>query len=318
MSCCHSNTIQLYYKFLVGRDGLVASPSQANVNALDVLRADNTWGPIGNSSADNIARSQIVSAVLQDAMNFSNVSSSNSSQSMLISTADSKAVSAASGGGGGGGGSAVTSIIAGAGISVDHSTGNVTVTATGGGGGGVGDVVGPSGAVADRVALFNGTTGKLIKDGGAIALNGVATSAGAGDAGKVPLLNSSGVLDGTFISPSPFAIQLSCSDLTSALTAATNKAYFRSPKALTLTGVRISVLTAPTGSKLIVDIKKNGTTMLSTLLSIDISALTSVGASVPAVISVSSIASDDMITIDVTQVGSTIAGAGLIATLIVS
>lgn len=32
---------------------------------------------------------------------------------------------------------------------------------------GVGDVVGPASAVADRVATFDGTTGKLIKDGGA-------------------------------------------------------------------------------------------------------------------------------------------------------
>ena len=34
------------------------------------------------------------------------------------------------------------------------------------GSGGTGDVVGPASAVADRIATFNGTTGKLIKDGG--------------------------------------------------------------------------------------------------------------------------------------------------------
>lgn len=33
-------------------------------------------------------------------------------------------------------------------------------------GAGTGDVVGPSGAVADRIAVFDGTTGKIIKDGG--------------------------------------------------------------------------------------------------------------------------------------------------------
>jgi hypothetical protein len=36
----------------------------------------------------------------------------------------------------------------------------------GGGGGGSGDVVGPASATADSVALFDGTTGKLLKDGG--------------------------------------------------------------------------------------------------------------------------------------------------------
>lgn len=35
-----------------------------------------------------------------------------------------------------------------------------------GGGGGSGDVVGPASSVADHVALFDGTTGKLLKDGG--------------------------------------------------------------------------------------------------------------------------------------------------------
>jgi hypothetical protein len=34
-------------------------------------------------------------------------------------------------------------------------------------GGGIGDVVGPASAVADRIAVFNGATGKIIKDGGA-------------------------------------------------------------------------------------------------------------------------------------------------------
>lgn len=34
------------------------------------------------------------------------------------------------------------------------------------GGGGIGDVVGPSGAIDERIAVFNGITGKLIKDGG--------------------------------------------------------------------------------------------------------------------------------------------------------
>lgn len=34
------------------------------------------------------------------------------------------------------------------------------------GGGGSGDVVGPASAIADDIAVFNGTTGKLIKDGG--------------------------------------------------------------------------------------------------------------------------------------------------------
>lgn len=40
------------------------------------------------------------------------------------------------------------------------------LAAKGADGSGTGDVVGPSGVVADRIAVFDGTTGKLIKDGG--------------------------------------------------------------------------------------------------------------------------------------------------------
>lgn len=57
-------------------------------------------------------------------------------------------------------------LIAGSGITItDNGDGTVTFTATGGGGGS-GDVVGPASAVNNKVVLFDGTTGKLIKDSG--------------------------------------------------------------------------------------------------------------------------------------------------------
>lgn len=43
---------------------------------------------------------------------------------------------------------------------------------------GLGDVVGPASAVGDHLAVFNGTTGKLLKDGGAVPA-GITNSAGA-------------------------------------------------------------------------------------------------------------------------------------------
>ena len=80
---------------------------------------------------------------------------------------------------------------------------------------------------------------------------------------------------------------------------------------MTLTAVRASVTTAPVGSTIIVDINENGTSILSTKLSIDASEKTSTTAATAAVISDSSIADDAEITIDIDQVGSTTAGAGL-------
>ncbi len=111
-------------------------------------------------------------------------------------------------------------------------------------------------------------------------------------------------------------IQLACSDETTALTTGTAKVTFRMPYAMTLTAVRASVTTAPTGSTLVVDINEAGSSILSTKLSIDASEKTSTTAATAAVISDSALADDAEITIDIDQIGSTIAGAGLKVTLI--
>jgi hypothetical protein len=114
----------------------------------------------------------------------------------------------------------------------------------------------------------------------------------------------------------PVSIQLACSDEATALTTGTAKLTFRMPHAMTVTAVRASVGTAPTGSTLVVDINEGGTTILSTKLSIDATEKTSTTAATPAVISDTALADDAEITIDIDQIGSTIAGAGLKITLI--
>lgn len=114
----------------------------------------------------------------------------------------------------------------------------------------------------------------------------------------------------------PFKVTYAISDETTALTTGTAKITFRIPCAITLTEVRASVNTAPTGSTLIVDINESGSSILSTRLSIDATEKTSETAATPAVISDGSLADDAEITIDIDQVGSTVAGAGLKVTLI--
>lgn len=109
---------------------------------------------------------------------------------------------------------------------------------------------------------------------------------------------------------------VACSNETSNLTTGTAKVTFRAPYAFTLTNVRASVNTAPTGSTFIVDINENGTSVLSTKLSIDASEKTSTTAATAAVISDSAIADDAEITIDIDQIGSTISGKGLKVVLI--
>ena len=114
----------------------------------------------------------------------------------------------------------------------------------------------------------------------------------------------------------PCEFIVACSDETTAITTGTAKVTFRAPYAFTLTAVRASVTTAPTGSTIVIDINEAGVSVLSTKLSIDASEKTSTTAATAAVLSDSAIADDAEITIDFDQVGSTIAGAGVKVTLI--
>ena len=108
---------------------------------------------------------------------------------------------------------------------------------------------------------------------------------------------------------------ISLSDETTDLTTGNGKASFNMPFAMTLTGVKATVNTAPVGSTIIVDINEAGVTILSTKLSIDASELTSSSATSAAVISDASLANDALITFDIDQIGSSTAGKGLKVTL---
>ena len=108
---------------------------------------------------------------------------------------------------------------------------------------------------------------------------------------------------------------ISLSDETTDLTTGNGKASFNMPFAMTLTGVKATVNTAPVGSTIIVDINEAGSTILSTKLSIDASELTSSSAASAAVISDASLANDALITFDIDQIGSSTAGKGLKVTL---
>lgn len=83
----------------------------------------------------------------------------NNSQVTLAKIANAAANSKLLGAGASGSGSAYAEITLGTNLSMSGTTLNAT-----GGGGGSGDVVGPSSATDSAFALFDGTTGKLIKD----------------------------------------------------------------------------------------------------------------------------------------------------------
>ena len=105
---------------------------------------------------------------------------------------------------------------------------------------------------------------------------------------------------------------IAVSDETTALTTGTAKGTFRMPYAMTVTDVRATVTTAPTGANIIVDINDGGTSIMTTnKLSIDATEKTSTTAATAPGVTDTALADDAEITIDIDQIGSTIAGAGL-------
>ncbi len=111
--------------------------------------------------------------------------------------------------------------------------------------------------------------------------------------------------------PATESIIVAASDETTDLETGTGKLTFRMPYAFTVTEVRASVTTAPTGAALQVDINEGGTSILSTEITIDDGEKTSTTAATAPVISDAALADDAEITLDIDQVGSTTAGAGL-------
>lgn len=107
-------------------------------------------------------------------------------------------------------------------------------------------------------------------------------------------------------------IALSCSDLTTAITVGNPVAYYDFEKDFTAKEVIATLLTPQSaGSTFTVNVYKNGTTIFSTLLTIDNNETSSLTATIPAVLSTTSFSKGDRLTVGITQVGNGTA-AGLI------
>jgi hypothetical protein len=105
--------------------------------------------------------------------------------------------------------------------------------------------------------------------------------------------------------PGTEAILICVTSETGVVASGTGKVTFRMPYALTLSSVRASLKTAQSsGTILTIDINEDGTTILSTKLTIDNGERTSTTAATPAVISDTTLAADAEITIDVDSIGN--------------
>lgn len=173
-------------------------------------------------------------------------------------------------------------------------------------------------------ALFNGATtpdwttgftvggaagsGKIMKGNGTNFVPSTETYAAPGTSGNV--MKSDGTnwtstgRDGEWI--------LACSDETTAITTGTGKLTFRTPFAVTVTGVRASVNTVSSSGIPTFNIKEAGSTIFSTKLTIDASEKTSTTAATAAVISDNALADDAEITIDFDVAGTGAKGVKII------
>jgi hypothetical protein len=97
-------------------------------------------------------------------------------------------------------------------------------------------------------------------------------------------------------------------DETTAISAGTNKYRFRMPYAMKLTDVKLSLNVAGTVSVTTVDVNEEGTSVLSTKATIDISETTSKTAAAAEVISDTTLAEDALISIDIDAAGTNAAG----------
>ena len=181
----------------------------------------------------------------------------------------------------------------------------------------------------DRLATLFAGTG-LTASSGVITVDAASTTA----AGKVELATSAEINTSTdaarAITPDLFAasnygiryVQIMAVAKATDLTVTDGLAYFHVPAGLNgmdLVEVHAEVFTAPAGSTATFELSKNGasTQMLSTNITIDASETGSDSAATAAVIDTSNdnIATNDLIQINCTQIGSSTAGAGLLVTM---
>ena len=115
--------------------------------------------------------------------------------------------------------------------------------------------------------------------------------------------------------PGPSYFIIAASDEVTAIASTGTKVKFRMPYAFTLTGVKATLGAACATGTFTVDINENGNSILSTKLTFDATEKTTVTAAVPAVISDTALAADAEISIDVDNVGNSLA-TGLKVTLL--
>lgn len=158
-------------------------------------------------------------------------------------------------------------------------------------------VINSNGQVKGGPSLVDDSvTNAILNNMDADRIKGRANGAGTGDPTDLTAAQVYAIVKTQF----PYDICLAASDEDTSLATGTNKVTFRAPRAMTLTSTKASLTEASTSGSVTVDVNKAGTTMLTSVLTLTATSETSTGGA----ISVSSIAADDEITIDIDSHGT--------------
>jgi hypothetical protein len=195
--------------------------------------------------------------------------------------------------------------------SQDYDTQWINPTEASGGGGGDATNLGVDLRDGDSLTITSSTGTHAEVESASSTLAGLLSSS---DKNKIDNLSSIATT-GSFsdlsnVPAEPIYFGVACSDEISDLTTG-KKVEFTVPASMSVTKVKATLSTAPTGSALTVDIRNSGVSLLSESIVIEDGSKTSTSATTQPTIDNPSISEDDTITVHLQTVGSTITGAGL-------
>jgi hypothetical protein len=202
-------------------------------------------------------------------------------------------------------------------------TGDLTGNVTGNTSGSSGSTTGNAATVTTNANLTGDvtSTGNATAIGSGVIIDADVNASAAIAYSKLNLSSSivtGDIVDGTItkadiaIAAKTESLIIAASDETTALTVADGKTEFQMPYAFTLTSVRATLTTAgSTSGVTTIDIEDDGTSIFSTLLTIDSTEKTSTSAATPAVISGATLADGSIMKINVDGLSGGATEAGL-------